>query len=51
MADDKAYGLLINYEFCTGCHSCEVSCQMEHGLAGRPLGNQDTEDRTLADRR
>ena len=32
MADDKAYGLLINYEFCTGCHSCEVSCQMEHGL-------------------
>lgn len=25
-------GLLINYEFCTGCHSCEVSCQMEHHL-------------------
>ncbi|MGV8083984.1 MAG: oxidoreductase [Coriobacteriia bacterium] len=26
------YGLLINYEYCTGCHSCEVACQMEHGL-------------------
>lgn len=25
-------GLLINYEYCTGCHACEVSCQMEHGL-------------------
>lgn len=25
-------GLLIDYEFCTGCHSCEVACQMEHGL-------------------
>lgn len=24
--------LLINYEYCTGCHSCEVSCQMEHDL-------------------
>ena len=30
MANEVAYGLLINYEFCTGCHSCEVSCQMEH---------------------
>lgn len=25
-------GLLINYQFCTGCHSCEVACQMEHKL-------------------
>lgn len=32
MSNDVAYGLLINYEFCTGCHSCEVSCQMEHDL-------------------
>ncbi len=28
-------GMLIDYEFCTGCHSCEVACQMEHGL---PVG-------------
>jgi len=29
------YGLLIDYEYCTGCHSCEVACQMEHDL---PVG-------------
>ncbi|MCL1799452.1 MAG: oxidoreductase [Eggerthellaceae bacterium] len=28
-------GLLINYRYCTGCHSCEVACQMEQGL---PIG-------------
>jgi Fe-S-cluster-containing dehydrogenase component len=29
-------GLLINYEYCTGCHSCEVACKQEHGYpAGR----------------
>lgn len=30
--------LLIDYKWCTGCHTCEVACQMEHdypvGLAG-----------------
>ena len=31
-------GLLINYEYCTGCHSCEVSCQMENGLAEDRFG-------------
>ncbi|HIW76508.1 MULTISPECIES: oxidoreductase [Gordonibacter] len=28
-------GMLIDYEWCSGCHSCEVACQMEHGL---PVG-------------
>ncbi len=23
-------GLLIEYGYCTGCHSCEVACQQEH---------------------
>jgi Fe-S-cluster-containing dehydrogenase component len=23
-------GLLIEYEFCTGCHSCDVACKQEH---------------------
>jgi len=23
-------GLLIDYEFCTGCHSCEVACAQEY---------------------
>lgn len=22
-----AKGILINYEYCTGCHSCEVACK------------------------
>jgi anaerobic dimethyl sulfoxide reductase subunit B (iron-sulfur subunit) len=23
-------GLFINYAYCTGCHSCEVACRVEH---------------------
>ena len=30
-------GLLIDYEYCTGCHICEVSCKNEHNL---PRGQQ-----------
>jgi Fe-S-cluster-containing dehydrogenase component len=29
------YGLLIDYEYCTGCHTCEVACKMEHEI---PVG-------------
>lgn len=29
------YALLIDYEYCTGCQSCEVSCKEEHDL---PVG-------------
>ena len=25
-------GLLIDYEFCYGCHVCEMACKTEHGL-------------------
>lgn len=28
-------GILVDYEWCTGCHSCEMACQMEHGF---PIG-------------
>ena len=28
-------GLLIDYEFCTVCQSCEVACKEEHGI---PVG-------------
>jgi Fe-S-cluster-containing dehydrogenase component len=31
----SAYGLLINYEWCSGCHSCEIACRNEHNI---PLG-------------
>lgn len=35
MSKSKQNGLLIDYEFCTGCHSCEVACKKEHDL---PVG-------------
>jgi Fe-S-cluster-containing dehydrogenase component len=25
------YGLLIDYEYCTGCHTCEIACAQEYG--------------------
>ena len=28
-------GLLIDYEFCSGCHVCEVACSKEHDI---PIG-------------
>jgi len=32
MAADEKYGILIDYEWCTGCHSCEMACKVELGL-------------------
>lgn len=32
------YGLLINYQYCTGCHTCEIACQQEHGFEPTKLG-------------
>jgi len=29
------YGLLIDYEYCVGCHTCEVACKQEYD---RPEG-------------
>lgn len=29
----KSYALLIDYKYCTGCHSCEVACRQEKGLS------------------
>lgn len=26
------YGLFINYDYCTGCHTCEVACKKTHDL-------------------
>jgi Fe-S-cluster-containing dehydrogenase component len=25
------YGLLIDYEYCTGCYTCQIACAQEHG--------------------
>lgn len=29
---NKQYGLFIDYEYCTGCHTCEMACKVEHNL-------------------
>ena len=39
MSDRKPeYGLLIDYEYCTGCHACEIACSQEYkrppGMSG-----------------
>jgi Fe-S-cluster-containing dehydrogenase component len=26
----KGYGLLIDYEYCTGCYTCQVACAQEN---------------------
>ena len=31
-------GLLIDYEFCSGCQGCEVSCKMERNLPTGQFG-------------
>ncbi len=31
MAKTSGYGLLIDYEYCTGCYACRVACCQEHG--------------------
>lgn len=28
----EKYGLLIDYKYCSGCHTCEVACKRELGL-------------------
>ncbi|NTU90058.1 MAG: oxidoreductase, partial [Actinobacteria bacterium] len=39
----KKYGLLVNFEFCTGCHSCEVACKKYLNLPKGEFGIKVTE--------
>ena len=32
------YGLLIDYEYCTGCHACELACKQEYHRAAGKVG-------------
>ena len=36
--------LLIDYQFCTGCHSCEVACRNEHEIPHGKWGIKLAED-------
>lgn len=36
------YGLLIDYNYCSGCRTCEIACQKEHGYAPSKHGLQLT---------
>jgi len=36
-------GLLIDYEYCTGCHSCEVACRNEKKIPRDKWGIKLTE--------
>ena len=31
MAGRSEYGLLIDYEYCTGCYTCQIACCQEYG--------------------
>lgn len=34
-----SYGMLVDYEWCSGCHSCEVACDVETTHAHFPKGH------------
>jgi Fe-S-cluster-containing dehydrogenase component len=36
-------GLLIHYEYCTGCQTCAVACQQEHDFPAGQSGMRITE--------
>lgn len=38
------YGLLIDYEFCTGCHTCEIACKKELDLPAGQWGIKCAQD-------
>lgn len=31
-------GLLIDYRYCSGCHTCEIACQQEHKFTPEEMG-------------
>lgn len=35
--------MLLDYQWCTGCHSCEVACQMDHGYSAEHSGIEVSE--------
>lgn len=44
MASKGEHGLLIDYEFCSGCHACEVACKKEHNMPRGDFGIKILQD-------
>lgn len=44
MASKEGYGLLIDYEYCSGCHACEVACKKEHDMPRGDFGIKILQD-------
>ena len=40
MAKKPEHGLLIDYEYCTGCYACRVACCQEYGHEAGMSGMQ-----------
>ncbi len=40
MAKKPQYGLLIDYEYCTGCYACRLACCQEYGHEAGSSGMQ-----------
>lgn len=38
------YGMLIDYEYCTGCRTCEVACKQEYKRPAGKLGGVEVEE-------
>jgi Fe-S-cluster-containing dehydrogenase component len=43
MSKGTKYGLLIDYEYCTGCFTCQVACAQEYRRSKEIVGMQVTE--------
>lgn len=39
----KNYAMIIDYKYCTGCHTCEVACRKEKGMGLDQWGIKLTE--------
>jgi Fe-S-cluster-containing dehydrogenase component len=39
----KKFGMLIDVQYCTGCHTCEVACQQENRFDAEQFGIKVTE--------
>ena len=47
MSEKTRYGLLIDYEYCTGCFTCQVACAQEYKRPKEQVGMQVIETITM----